>query len=106
MDLLEGVVLSFFGLISLVLICVWKRCWVPLGVHTGRHLQGVRRIVPTSFHLLFGLSGDGRPRIRALRHISNRLSERDQAEQFARARIGQVDGFSSLEPSTDYYTQI
>ena len=100
MDLLEGVVLLFFGFISLVLVCVWKRCWVLLEVHTGRRLQGVRRIVPTSLHFLFGPSGDGRPWIRALGHLSDSLSERDPAEQLARARIGHVDGFPSLDPST------
>ena len=101
MDLLEGVVLSFFVLISLVLVGVWKRCWVPLGVHTGRRLQGVRRIVSTSLHFLFGPSGDERPWIRALGHLSDSLSERDPAEQLARAQIGQVDGFPSMEPSID-----
>ena len=100
MDLLEGVVLSFFGLISLVLVCVWKRCWVPLGVHTGRRQQGVRRIVPTSLHFSFGPSGDERPWIRALGHLFDSLSERDPVEQLAQARIGQVNGFPSMEPST------
>ena len=69
-------------------------------MHTGRRQQGVRRIVPTSLHFSFGPSGDWRPWIRALGHLSNSLSERDPAGQLARARIGQVDGFSSLEPST------
>ena len=89
-----------FGLISFVLVWVWKRYWVPLGVHTGRRLQGVRRIVPTSFYLLFGPSGDWRPWIRALGYLSDRLSERDPVGQLIEPRIGQVDGFPSLEPST------
>ena len=40
-----------------------------------------------------------RPWIQALGHLSNSLSERDPAEQLARARIDQVDRFSRMEPS-------
>ena len=84
-----------------MLVSGWKRCWVPLGVHTGRRLQGVRRIVLISLYFSFGQSGDWIPWIQALGHLSDSLNERDPAEQLARARIGHVDGFPSLETSTD-----
>ena len=89
-----------FGLISLMFCGVWRRCWVPLGVHTGWRLQGVRQIVPTNLHFSFMPSGDWGPWIRALGCLSDNLSERDPTELLIRARIGQVDGFPSMEPST------
>ena len=95
-----GGAFMFLVWISIEVGVVGRRRFDGLGEVIEERPQGVWFYSPTGFYILFVYNRDGRPRVRALGHLSEQLSERDPAGQLARARIGQVDGFPSLEPST------